>query len=125
MAKENLFVGGGKVKNFDGGGAVINCSLALEKVINLQGLLDAGMSMEQIFTVPVCAVDISKKGEHFLPFSVSERRHESQWGETHTVYVDEYYLKRSPKPAAAPAAAPAATAEEEDPFGDDDDDIPF
>lgn len=130
MAKEHKFIGSGKEKSFPNGGTVINCSLCLDDVLDMDAVKNAGLELEDLLLIPVNSVDISKSnGKVYLCFTVSERRTESQWGDTHSVYIEEYYMTRGPlnpnrrtKQKEEPAPAPSA---QNDPFDEFEDDIPF
>ena len=110
--KQHQYIGNGKFKSFPNGGEVINCSICLDDIESL----------------PHDTIDHAKNGKRYLNFTVAKRQKASEWGDTHGIYVDEYYIKRGPRGQSrgaqpstkpGPSAAPAAAAD----F--DDDDVPW
>ncbi len=121
MAKAHKYLGNGKEKKFPNGGTVVNGSICLDDFLNMKELKDRGIALGDLLAIPENVIDISaKNGKHYMPITISERPQPSKWGDTHGIYIEEYYMNRQPK---APVSASASGAPA--PADDDDDDVPW
>lgn len=73
---DKTYAGNGKIKRFQDGGSVINL------VIDLEGLWMASKQNKGVF--------VTSQGRKKIKLCVNERRSADQYGNTHSVSIDEF-----------------------------------
>ena len=77
MSNKTYISGSAKKKTFANGGSILNCSICVEQLVELAKGLPK-----------------SKNGKTYIPFKISERREEDQYGNTHSLEVDDFNMNR-------------------------------
>ncbi len=101
---EKIYVGGAKAKTWDDGNTSFNISFS-----------DAD--------IKILIENQNEKG--YVNLKMNQRREPSQYGQTHSIVIDDWKPTQSASPAPQTQAAPQVTQVSNEPVEGDPDFIPF
>lgn len=94
MNEEKIYIGSGKIRTFDNGGHVVNCSICLSSIL-------PDIQIPQIAEhIRGFAYKSDDTGKIYLNLNVNQKKEPDRFGKTHSVSVDTF---KPTKTVAAPA----------------------